>query len=128
MLQLETAVKNRFRPGKETLALFHWEGETPSSNGRVQTPKTLPALIQSEAFRAKEGECLTLHPNPEQPLQKLLLVGLGKRKEFSLEVLRRSSGQLLKAARQKTQKFWIVPPEHPSLGLPRICQAIAEGL
>lgn len=62
-------------------------------------------LILSENFQGEEGETLIFHTHGQIPAQKVLIVGLGKEKDFNLDSVRQAAGiSLQKAAEFSAQK------------------------
>lgn len=91
----------------------------------------LRAARRSGEFTAKANECLLLQPTGELPAQRLLLVGLGPRRQAGLEQLRQAAGS---AAGQLLGKRLVdLACALPLLDLPRTtpaerAAAVAEGL
>src|SRR5437870_1009091 len=69
----------------ETLAVFEFEEQVPET-------------AKADGFKAKESETFVYHPEKSLPADRVVLIGLGKRKEFSLEALRRAAAKVLRAA------------------------------
>lgn len=100
----------------------------------------LPALasqIGVSSFRGKENELLMLYP-AQTPTKRLMLVGLGKKAELSLEKLRRAAASAAKhAQKEKARSLAMVAPDprltvpvasdHGSSSQEAIGQALAEG-
>lgn len=57
-------------------------------------------LVESKDFKGEVGEIYLLNTNELLPAKRLMLVGLGKQKEFSLEKLRKGVGNAIKRAKQ----------------------------
>ncbi|RME97625.1 MAG: leucyl aminopeptidase, partial [Chloroflexi bacterium] len=57
-------------------------------------------VIAAGDFRGKLGETLTLYPRGQIPAQRVIVVGLGKAADFSLEGVREASGAAIKQARK----------------------------
>ena len=62
----------------ETLAVFEFEEQVPET-------------AKADGFKAKESETFVYHPEKSLPADRVVLIGLGKKKEFSLEALRRAA-------------------------------------
>ena len=89
----------------------------------------LSDLKKSKEF---EGKALTLSllRTPSHPFKKILLVGLGNKKDLTLELLRRGAGVAAKAAREQSPDITI-PLAHDKGGLKQldaVSQAITEGV
>ncbi|MFN2283613.1 MAG: leucyl aminopeptidase [Anaerolineae bacterium] len=59
----------------------------------------IQALIAGGDFRGKRNEIAVLYPNGALPAQRVILVGLGKREKFTLDVIRQVAGAAAKKAR-----------------------------
>ena len=59
----------------------------------------IQALIAGGDFRGKRNEIAVLYPNGALPAQRVILVGLGKRDKFALDVIRQVAGTAAKKAR-----------------------------
>lgn len=57
-------------------------------------------LIAGGDVRGKLGETVVLYPRGAIPARRVILVGLGKQEEFSLEAVREASGAAIKQARR----------------------------
>jgi leucyl aminopeptidase len=84
-------------------------------------------------FRGKEGETLLLYPQGDDiPFERLLLVGLGKQDDLTLERLRRAAGTAVReAARVRVRRLASIM-HHAELVADRIetedaARAVAEG-
>ena len=64
----------------------------------------LTNLIKDESFAGKLGQTLLVHTQGKIPAKKVLLVGLGKKDQLSLEKVRRAAGSALKAAKKVNSK------------------------
>ena len=90
----------------------------------------LSQLIEEENFEAKEGETLLVHTHGKIPAKKVLVVGLGKQQDFSLEGARRAAAHSVKKAKQVGAKT-IASELHGAGGqgidAQKEAQAMAEG-
>lgn len=59
----------------------------------------LTELIGEEHFEGKEGETLLVHTHKKIPAKRVLVVGLGKQSDFSLEGVRRATAHSIKKAK-----------------------------
>jgi leucyl aminopeptidase len=130
----------------DALLLSHWEGEhklLPQAavidailRGR------LSALLKSGEFSGRLCQISILHVAPEErlPAKRVVLVGLGKRGQASLEKLRRASGTAAKAIRDLGAGTFSSPihavtiPANaetrkagPAISLPEAVQGMVEG-
>jgi len=73
-------------------------------------------LIESGEFKATLGEVVILHGPTGLKAERLLLVGLGKAKDFSLDRVRKGAGTAVRAAKPRSvQKLAIAFPDAPAL-------------
>ncbi|MEA3308366.1 MAG: leucyl aminopeptidase [Chloroflexota bacterium] len=59
----------------------------------------LQALLAGGDFRGKRNEVAVLYPGAALPARRVILVGLGKREKFSLDVIRQAAGTAAQKAR-----------------------------
>jgi leucyl aminopeptidase len=69
----------------ETLAIFIFEDQVPE-----------PA--KADGFKGKELETFLYRPEKSLPAERVILIGLGKKSEYSPETLRRAAAKVLRAA------------------------------
>lgn len=123
----------RWPGGDRTLVLFAWEDEKASALiglPRGSNSKALTALAKEEGFKGKERSVITLRPEDANPAKRLLGVGLGKRKDYTIDTLRKAAGTMAKAAEQKglTELEVRLPEIARSAGLAQEAQAVVEGI
>ncbi len=136
MTKLEVEAKQGRLEGQaaEAVALFIFEGETALKNEAGWFDKSLHGalaeLIRSGEFEGKCGDTLLVHTQGKVPAKRVVLAGLGKRKDFRLDAVRQAMGYAVKRVRQaKTATFFAALPAV----LPRgansveVAQAMAEG-
>ncbi len=91
----------------ETLVVFHFEqGEkllevTAAVNNEVDY--IIGGVVESGDFRGEHLEHVSLFPRGSQTAERILLVGLGKREEFTAHKLREAAAKALKALRDRRQ-------------------------
>jgi len=93
--------------------------------GRLQEAR------RSREFTGKANECLLLQPVANGPMRRLLVVGLGPRREANLECLRQAAGTALATFKEKP--LTALTCALPLLDVPRTTPAervgaVAEGL
>jgi leucyl aminopeptidase len=89
----------------------------------------IAAVIASGDFRGKAGESLLLYPTTEFPAERVQLLGLGEESKLSAEALRGLAGRALDAAKgRRATNVAICAPRTSGLKLPKVTQALAEGL
>src|SRR5438093_5858005 len=93
-MNLTVTAGNPFAQPLPALVVFAFQNE------RVAAPASLRSVLRrlnSKEFDGSEKQTILLH-NPGRP-GRVLLAGLGKRDEFTLEKLRRATGPALKKLR-----------------------------
>jgi len=117
----------------EVLVLTHCEGEAFSKQATVIDKSmngTLRELLQSKEFEGKANELVLVHTQGKVPAKRILLVGLGKEKDVTVDQLRQAMGYAVKRARQAKAAFFtvavpsIIPQGSSSID---VAQAMAEG-
>jgi leucyl aminopeptidase len=118
----------------EVLVLTHCEGEKLDKQHAVTIDKMLSGavrdLLQSKEFEGKAGEALLFHTHGKIPAKRLLLVGLGKKKDLTLDSIRQAMGQAVKRVRQsKAGSFTAACPTVMPKGqsLIEVAQVMTEG-
>lgn len=93
-------------------------------NGRIKE------IVEEETFEGKSGSTLVVRTNGEIAAKRILLVGVGKKKELTLEGLRRMAGTAVLAAREFKAKTatYSVEGLPASLELQDVAQAVTEGV
>ncbi|MBI2069746.1 MAG: leucyl aminopeptidase [Elusimicrobia bacterium] len=129
-LTIECLDRSRFKGEKDTLVLFTWEGEKFNSEGWLDSKKekALDDVTKREQFKGKTAELLTYYPERDEPVTRLILAGLGKRKEAKLEALRDASAKAYKASSKQSDTLWIDLPRWPEkISLAALAQAVTQG-
>ena len=119
----------------ELLVLAHCEGEPlakPDASGLDKAlGGSLRDLLQSREFEGRAGEVLVYHTHGKVPAKRLLLVGLGKKHQLTLDAIRQALGHAVKRVRQcKVDSFTaVVPAVMPRGQTPLdVAQAMTEGV
>jgi len=113
----------------DTLLLSHWEDETRFAGHTAEVDAVLRGrlgeLLKTQEFSGRHGQISVLHVAPGERLRakRIVLVGLGKRADSSLEKIRRAMGTAAKAIRELGAKS-IVTPVH---GMARSGQSRPNG-
>lgn len=112
---IDTTDRSRFKSDKGTLVLFTWEGEKIDTEGwcDVKKEKILEEIAKQEGYKSKNGEILVYHPTDEDPAPRLVLAGLGRKKEVTLADLREAAAKAVKATLKQTETVWIDKPRWP---------------
>ncbi|MBI4369858.1 MAG: leucyl aminopeptidase [Elusimicrobia bacterium] len=130
-LTIDSLDRSRFKGERDTLALFLWEGEKFTAEGWLDSKKedSLEAAAKREGFKAKAGETFLSYPEKEEPVMRLLLIGLGKKKDAKIETLRDGAGKAYKASSKQSETLWIDLPQWPEkISAEALAQAVTEGV
>lgn len=118
----------------EVLVLTHCEGDGLAKVDAALFDKMLGGalrdLVQSKEFEGKANDVLLYHTQGKTPAKRLLLVGLGKKKDVTLDSLRQAFGYAVKRVRQaKVDTFAMALPTVVPKGstLIEVVQAVVEG-
>jgi leucyl aminopeptidase len=99
----------------DALVLLLCEGEgLPKEDGAILDRVlggALRELLQSKEFDGKAGEVVLFHTQGKLPAKRLILVGLGKKRELGLDQIRQAMGHAIKRVRQaKSGAFTVALP------------------
>ncbi len=118
----------------EVLVLLQFEGERELRHEAAAVDRALGGvlrgLIKGGEFDGKANQTAVFHTQGKIPAKRVLLVGLGKKKEMRLDAARQAMGSAAKRVRQLgAGSFHAVLPD---LGIPRtgpiqVAQAMVEG-
>ena len=118
----------------EVLVLTHCDGEGLSTQDAALLDRALGGslrkLLQSKEFEGKANEVLLYHTQGSVPAKRLVLVGLGKKNDVTLETIRQAMGTAAKRVRQaKAGSFTVVLPTVIPTGMSsvEVAQAMVEG-
>lgn len=132
---MEITVKNQsFLSIKtQSLVLFSFE-EKPISQDIQKVNKKLNGMVESiikeENFKAKSQELLLINTGRDLNFSRVLLVGLGKRAQFSSLVLRQATGSAIRMLqKKKIKQLAVVIPTLPAKKYPLkiIAETITRG-
>ncbi|HET9962089.1 MAG TPA: leucyl aminopeptidase [Nitrospiraceae bacterium] len=133
IMQVEALVGRVEEQPAELLVLLHCEGDGLKQETTAldkQLGGHLAEMLRVKEFEGKIGELLLVHTQGKVPAKRLLLVGLGKRKDLRLDVIRQALGFAAKRVRQaKVTAFAVALPA----GFPRgsnvldVAQTMTEG-
>jgi leucyl aminopeptidase len=134
IMQVTAQVGQAETAAAEVLVLMHCEGEALAKQGAVPLDRalggSLSKLMQSKEFEGKANDVLLYHTQDKVPANRLLLVGLGKKNEVTLETIRQAMGTAAKRVRQaKVESFAVVlPTVKPNrMSWIEVAQAMVEG-
>jgi leucyl aminopeptidase len=118
----------------EALVLPQYEGEALSKQDAGVLDKTLGGalreLLRSKEFEGKANEVVLFHTQGKIPAKRLILVGLGKKKDAGLDQIRQAMGYAAKRVRQaKAGSFTVAVPSvtPPGASMVEVAQVMAEG-
>lgn len=96
----------------EVLVLGHHEGEGLQGEA-ARVDKALHGLlkdvIKSGEFQGKNNQTVLLHTQGKLAAKRLLLVGLGKKKEARLDTIRQAMGTVTKRVKQAGVRSYVAP-------------------
>ena len=134
IMQVTAQVEQADIASAEVLVLMHCEGEALAKQGAAPLDRALGGalskLVQSKEFEGKANEVLLYHTQDKVPAKRLVLVGLGKKNEVTLEMIRQAMGSAAKRVRQaKVRSFAVVlPTVKPNrMSWVEVAQAMVEG-
>jgi leucyl aminopeptidase len=97
----------------EALVLFHFEQDekllevTAAVNDAAGS--TISQVIEAGDFRGEHLENILLFTQGNAPMKRILLMGLGKRENFTAHTLREAAAQALKTLRDRRQPRAVLP-------------------
>lgn len=122
------------REPAEVLVLTHFDGDSRLNDAAAAVDRTcngqLRELLKSGEFDGKLNQAVLLHTSGKAPAKRVLLVGLGKKKDARVDYVRQAMGTAVKRVRQ-TGASSFVTCLHGD-GLPKtsaveLAQALVEG-
>lgn len=72
-------------------------------------------ILKEHDFKAKKLQCLYLQPLKLEQFNNLFIIGLGERKNFNLEILRKSAGKSAKEIKKLNKEIILFDIEHLDL-------------
>jgi leucyl aminopeptidase len=134
IMQVKVHVGRAETTSAEVLVVTHCEGEGLAKQDAALLNRALGGslrkLVQSKEFEGKANEVLLYHTHGKVPAKRLVLVGLGKKNEVTLETIRQAMGSAAKRVRQaKVGSFAVVLPTvmPEGMSLVEVGQAMVEG-
>jgi len=134
IMQVKVQVGQAETASAEVLVLTHCEGEGLAKQDAALLDRALGGalrkLVQSREFEGKANEVLLYHTQGTVPAKRLVLVGLGKKGEVTLETIRQAMGSAAKRVRQaKVSSFAVALPSVTPGGMSmvEVAQAMVEG-
>jgi leucyl aminopeptidase len=117
----------------DALVVAVFEGEKPEEGALAEINKrsngVITSLVETGEFTGKSGESAYVHNPGDMKAQRLLLVGVGKREEFTTDNVRKMAGTAARTLRgKKARSFAILrPKELAQLPISEGAQAATEG-
>jgi leucyl aminopeptidase len=134
MMQITVQVGRAEAASEEVLVLTHCEGEALAKQDAAPLDRALGGalskLVQSKEFEGKANEVLLFHTQGKVSVKRLVLVGLGKKNEVTIETVRQAMGTVAKRVRQtKVESFSVaLPTVMPGrMSWVEVAQAMVEG-
>ncbi len=134
IMQVDTKYGRVDKETAEALVLTQCEGEAFSHRDTAAVDKALGGalrdLLQSKEFEGKANEVVLFHTQGKVPAKRLILVGLGKKKDVMLDHIRQAMGLAVKRVRQaKAGSFTVALPSvtPPGASMVDVAQVMAEG-
>jgi leucyl aminopeptidase len=134
IMQVKVQVGRGEKASGEVLVLTYCEGEGLAKQGAALLDRALGGalhkLVQSKEFEGKANEVLLYHTQGTVAAKRLVLVGLGKKHEVTLETIRQAMGSAAKRVRQaKVSSFGVILPSVTpgGMSLVEVAQAMVEG-
>jgi leucyl aminopeptidase len=87
----------------------------------------LAEVLAAERFQGKPGQVSHLHTGERLPSRRIVVVGLGKRAELSLEAVRRAASAGLRRARELGARVVAIEPLGERLAARARAHAVTEG-
>ncbi len=134
IMQVTVQVGRAETTSAEVLVLPHCAGEAWAKQDAALLDRALGGalskLVQSKEFEGKANEVLLYHTQGTVPAKRLVLVGLGKKTEVTLETIRQAMGSAAKRVRRaKVGSYTVVLPTVTPSGMSwvEVAQAMVEG-
>jgi leucyl aminopeptidase len=134
IMQVTVQVGRAETASAEVLVVTHCQGEGWAARDAALLDRALGGALrkldQSKEFEGKANEVLLYHTQGAVPAKRLVLVGLGKKNEVTLETIRQAMGSAAKRVRQaKVGSFAVALPTVTPGGMSwvEVAQAMVEG-
>jgi leucyl aminopeptidase len=134
IMRVEAKVGRAESEPAEVLVLTHCEGDGLAKVDAAPFDRMLGGalrdLVHSREFEGKANEVLLYHTQGKVPAKRLVLVGLGKKKDVTLDSVRQALGHAAKRVHQAKAETFVVglPTVTPkACTLVEVAQVMAEG-
>ncbi len=118
----------------EVLVFSHFEDDAALQGPAEQVDKALDGclrdLLRSGEFGGKSGQTALIHTLGRIPAKRVLLVGLGKKREAQLDTIRQALGTVAKRVTQVGARSFATPVQGeglPGFSTAQLAQAMVEG-
>ena len=115
----------------DLLVMGVWSGTQSYQGIAARIDKALGGLITvltaEEDFGGKFGDELVLHTHAKFPFKRVMLVGLGDKKQFNLEIVRRLAGKIVAQATKINSETVSIQLVSNGLDLRETAKAFVEG-
>src|SRR3989338_461475 len=122
------------REPAEVLVLTHFEGDERLNDQAAAGDRVLGGprrgLLKSGEFEGKLNQSVLLHAPGKTPAKRVLLVGLGKKKDARVDYIRQAMGTAVKRVRQAGASSFVTCLHGEDLSKPsavELAQALVEG-
>jgi len=126
MIQFSVVSGSNKQAKDKALILLAFEKEKTFLNASAQASKSVLKVLEEEGFSGKEGQAAVAYPHAGFSAPKVIVLGLGEKKDTTPETLRRAGGKLARKARE-------IRLEEAALEWPRslnkdMAKALTEGI
>ena len=122
------------REPAEVLVLTHFEGAARLNDAAASVDRTrsgqLRNLLRNGEFEGKLNQAVLLHASGRMPAKRILLVGLGKKKDARVDCVRQAMGTAVKRVRQAGASSFVTclhGEDLPKASVVELAQALVEG-
>ncbi len=122
------------REPAEVLVLTHFEGAAQLNDAAASVDRALGGrlrnLLKSGEFEGKLNQAVLLHAPGRTPAKRILLVGLGKKKDARVDYVRQAMGTAVKRVRQAGAASFVTclhGEDVPKASVVELAQALVEG-
>ncbi len=122
------------REPAEVLVLTHFEGDERLNDAAAAADRAcngqLHGLLKSGEFEGKLNQAVLLHTSGKAPAKRVLLIGLGKKKDARVDYIRQAMGTAVKRVRQAGASSFVTCLHGEDLSKTsavELAQALVEG-
>lgn len=122
------------REPAEVLVLTHYEGVARLNDAAASMDRVLGGqlrnLLKNGEFEGKLNQAVLLHASGRTPAKRILLVGLGKKKDARVDYVRQAMGTAVKRVRQAGASSFVTclhGEDLPKASVIELAQALVEG-